>query len=76
MNNILSIAKDYLLNSDSEIDFFQTLAYLNSIGYELSEYETNELYKMVSDIALEISMVRSLHSWWMVKQHNKLCYGI
>ena len=76
MNNILSIAKDYLLNSDSEISFYEVLNHLNELGYTLSEFEVNEVFKLVNDIALEISMVRSMKFWWETKKHNRLMYGI
>ena len=73
---VLDIARNYLLNSDEEIDFFRTLNHLNQLGYSLTEYETNELYKMISDIQYELSMIQSLRFWWKTKEHNRLMYGI
>lgn len=74
--NALTVARNYLLSNDEEIDFYKTLNHLNSLGYELSEYETNELYKMISDIQYELSMVQSLRFWWKTREYNRLVYGI
>ncbi len=73
---VLDIARNYLLNSDAEIDFYKTLNHLNQLGYSLTEYEVDELYKMISDIQYELGMVQSLRFWWETRKHNRLCYGI
>ena len=72
---VLDMARAYLMD-DNEIDFYGVLRYLESIGIIPTESEADAIYNMVSDILMEIDLVRSLKLKYDMRKINRLLYGI